>query len=430
MASHQLLLLLLQLGLLLLLALVLGRLGILIGMPAVVGELCAGVLVGPSVLGNVAPAFAEWLLPKDGEQYHLLDAVGQLGVLLLVGLVGLNVDFALVRRRGLTAARVSAAGFVVPLGLGIATGYLLPDSFLPSTADRTVFALFLGVAMCVSAIPVIAKTLLDMNLLHRNVGQLILAAGMVDDVFGWLLLSVVASMATIGVHLGRVGLSVLYLVGVVLVALLVGRPLVRAVLRLSARSREPGPTVATAVVIVLLAAAATHALGMEAIFGAFVAGLLIGSSSAFDKERLAPLQSVVLSVLAPLFFATAGLRMDLTALAEPIVLGAAVVVLLVAIVGKFTGAFIGALASRLNRWEAVALGAGMNARGVVEVVVAMVGLRLGVLNTETYTMVVLVAIVTSVMAPPVLRLATRRIEEVAGSELRMATDDLAEGPAR
>ncbi|GAA0914173.1 hypothetical protein Vau01_106550 [Virgisporangium aurantiacum] len=382
------------------------------------------------MLGNVAPAFAEWLLPKDGEQYHLLDAVGQLGVLLLVGLVGLNVDFALVRRRGLTAARVSAAGFVVPLGLGIATGYLLPDSFLPSTADRTVFALFLGVAMCVSAIPVIAKTLLDMNLLHRNVGQLILAAGMVDDVFGWLLLSVVASMATIGVHLGRVGLSVLYLVGVVLVALLVGRPLVRAVLRLSARSREPGPTVATAVVIVLLAAAATHALGMEAIFGAFVAGLLIGSSSAFDKERLAPLQSVVLSVLAPLFFATAGLRMDLTALAEPIVLGAAVVVLLVAIVGKFTGAFIGALASRLNRWEAVALGAGMNARGVVEVVVAMVGLRLGVLNTETYTMVVLVAIVTSVMAPPVLRLATRRIEEVAGSELRMATDDLAEGPAR
>jgi Kef-type K+ transport system membrane component KefB len=318
----------------------------------------------------------------------------------------------------------------VRLRLGIATGYLLPDSFLPSTADRTVFALFLGVAMCVSVIPVIAKTLLDMNVLHRNVGQLILAAGMVDDVFGWLLLSVVASMATIGVHLGHVGLSVLYLVGVVLVALLVGRPLVRAVLRLSARSREPGPTVATAVVIVLLAAAATHALGMEAIFGAFVAGLLIGSSGAFDKERLAPLQSVVLSVLAPLFFATAGLRMDLTALAEPVVLGAAVVVLLVAIVGKFTGAFIGAVASRLNRWEAVALGAGMNARGVVEVVVAMVGLRLGVLNTETYTLVVLVAIVTSVMAPPVLRLATRRIEEVAGSELRMATDDLAEGPAR
>lgn len=430
MPAHQLLLLLLQLGLLLLLALLLGRLGMLIGMPAVVGELCAGVLVGPSVLDHVAPAFAEWLLPKDVAQFHLLDAVGQLGVLLLVGLVGVNVDFALVRRRGLTAARVSVAGFVLPLGLGIATGYLLPDSFLPSTADRTVFALFLGVAMCVSAIPVIAKTLLDMNLLHRNVGQLILAAGMVDDVFGWLLLSVVASMATIGVHLGHVGLSVLYLVAVVLVALLVGRPLVRAALRLSARAREPGPTVATAVVIVLLAAAATHALGMEAIFGAFIAGLLIGSSGAVDTERLAPLQSVVLSVLAPLFFAMAGLRMDLTALADPAVLVAAVAVLLVAIVGKFTGAFIGALASRLNRWEAIALGAGMNARGVVEVVVAMVGLRLGVLNTEMYTMVVLVAIVTSLMAPPVLRLATRRIEEVAGGELRMATDDLAEGPAR
>jgi Kef-type K+ transport system membrane component KefB len=296
----------------------------------------------------------------------------------------------------------------------------LPASLLSAGADRTVFALFLGVAMCVSAIPVIAKTLLDMNLLHRNVGQLILAAGMVDDVFGWLMLSVVSAMATTGVRAGQVALSLLYLGAIIIVAVLVGRPAVRAALRLSGRSPEPGPTIATTVVIILLCAAATQALGMESIFGAFVAGVLIGSSGGLDLDRLAPLRTVVLAVLAPLFFATAGLRMDLTALGEPVVLAAALAVLLIAILGKFAGAYIGARASRLNRWEALALGSGMNARGVIEVIVAMVGLRLGVLSTATYTIVVLVAIVTSLMAPPVLRVAMQRVDDAAEDQLRRA----------
>jgi Kef-type K+ transport system membrane component KefB len=419
-AAHQLLVLLFQLGLLLLLALLLGRLAARFGMPAVVGELCAGVLLGPSLLDHVAPGIAAWLLPKQPGQFHLLDAIGQFGVLLLVGITGAQVDFILVRRRGATAVRVSVAGFVVPLGLGVGTGYLLPASLLSAGADRTVFALFLGVAMCVSAIPVIAKTLLDMNLLHRNVGQLILAAGMVDDVFGWLMLSVVSAMATTGVRAGQVALSLLYLGAIIIVAVLVGRPAVRAALRLSGRSPEPGPTIATTVVIILLCAAATQALGMGSIFGAFVAGVLIGSSGGLDLDRLAPLRTVVLAVLAPLFFATAGLRMDLTALGEPVVLAAALAVLLIAILGKFAGAYIGARASRLNRWEALALGSGMNARGVIEVIVAMVGLRLGVLSTATYTIVVLVAIVTSLMAPPVLRVAMQRVDDAAEDQLRRA----------
>lgn len=443
-AAHPLLVFLLQVSILLLLALLLGRLAVRLGMPAVVGELCTGVLLGPSVLEHVAPGLAGWLLPRDPTQFHLLDVVGQLGVLLLVGITGSEVNLALVRRLGGTAARVSVAGFVLPLGLGVATGYLLPASLLADSGDRMVFALFLGVAMCVSAIPVIAKTLMDMNLLHRKIGQLILSAGMVDDVFGWLMLSVVSAMATTGLRAGQVGLSLLYLVGFVAIALLVGRPLVRTALRLSSRSADAGPSMATAVVIVLLGAAASHALGLEAVFGAFVAGILIGTcadnpplvgslptnpvrpadsrrpAQGFDLSRLGPLRAVVLGVLAPLFFATAGLRMDLTALREPMVLASAVAVLLVAILGKFAGAYIGARASRLNRWEALALGAGMNARGVIEVIVAMVGLRLGVLSTAAYTIVVLVAIVTSLMAPPILRIAMRRVDQLAEEHVKGA----------
>jgi Kef-type K+ transport system membrane component KefB len=428
--AHQILILLLQIGILLLLALLLGRLAVRFGMPAIVGELCAGVVVGPSVLSHIAPDFYNWLLPHDSAQFHLLDAIGQIGVLLLVGLTGVSMDLGLMRRRGGTAAGISVAGVALPLGLGVLTGLLLPASLLPGSAERSTFALFLGVAMGVSAIPVIAKTLMELRLLHRNVGQLTLCAVMIDDIVGWLLLSIVAAMATGGVRAGNVLLSIGYLALVIGCAVL-ARPMVRAALRVAERHdrrREDGVTVAFVTILVLLGAAATQAMHLEAVFGAFVCGILISSCGVVNVARLAPLRSVVLSVLAPLFFATAGLRMDLTALGRPKILLAGLVVLLVAIFGKFVGAYSGARLSRIGHWEALALGAGMNARGVIEVIIAMVGLRLGVLSAEVYTIIVLVAIVTSLMAPPILRLAMARVEHTAEERLRAATDEFP-GPA-
>jgi Kef-type K+ transport system membrane component KefB len=259
---------------------------------------------------------------------------------------------------------------------------------------------------------------MDLGLLHRDVGQLTLTAGMIDDAFGWLMLSIVSAMATVGLRAGNVVLSLLYVLAVVVFAFTLGRPIVRYALSLSARATESGPTVATAAVLVILAAAGTQALGLEAVFGAFIAGILIGMARGVDPARLAPLRTVVLSGFAPIFFATAGLRMDLTALGDPVVLLTGLVVLALAILGKFVGAYLGARASRLNRWEALALGAGLNARGVIEVVVAMVGLRLGILSSEVYTIIVLVAIVTSLMAPPILRLTMSHVEETAEEELR------------
>jgi Kef-type K+ transport system membrane component KefB len=414
--AHELLVFILQLGLLLGLAVLLGRLAERLRMPAIVGELTVGVLLGPSLLDHLAPGLRF-------TQLHLLDAVGQVGVLLLVAITGIQLDFGLVRRRGSTAAKVSVAGLVIPLVLGVAAGYLLPASLLGEGTSVTVFALFLGVATCVSAIPVIAKTLTDMKLLHRNIGQLCLTAGMVDDAFGWFMLSIVSAMATTGVRTGQIVLSLISLVALVPFAIWIGRPLVRWTMRAATRSAEPGPAVAVAVVLVLLSAAGTHALGLEAILGAFVCGALIGRSGHADAEWLAPLRTIVLSVLAPLFFATAGLRMDLTLLARPAVLAASGVVLGVAIVGKFLGAYLGALLSRMSGWEALALGAGMNARGVIEVIVAMVGLRLGIINTEMYTIVIVVAIVTSLMAPPILRIAMRRVEITSEERLRRAAQD-------
>ncbi|MFJ4712052.1 cation:proton antiporter [Streptomyces sp. NPDC088785] len=404
--ADQVLTFLLQAGALLGTALLLGRLARRVNLPAIVGELLAGVLLGPSVLG----ALGVWHGPSP-DQMHLLDAAGQIGVLLLVGLSGFELDLRLVRTRGATAARISLGGLLLPLALGVAAGFVIPLSLLSGGADRPVVALFLGVAMCVSAIPVIAKTLLDMNLLHRNVGQLTLTASVIDDVFGWLLLSVVSAMATTGLRAGTVLTSVLEIAAVLLVAAFVLRPVARTVLR-------RGPSIAPVTVIILLGAAATQALHIEAVFGAFVCGVVI-SSVLPRPESLAPLRTVVLTVLAPLYFALAGLRMDLTALGDPRIALTATAILVLAIAGKFVGAGVGASLSGLNRWEALACGAGMNARGVIEVIVAMTGLRLGVLNGAAYTVIVLVAIVTSLMAPPLLRKSMDRVEHTAEEQMRL-----------
>lgn len=420
-AGHDLLVFLIQVGALLGLAVILGRLAVRVGLPAVVGELLTGVLIGPSLLGHLTPELWHWLFPARAPQANMINAVAQIGVLLLVGLSGMHVDLNLIRRRGATAVRVSLGGLLIPLGFGVALGWLLPATLRSPTVDRTTFAFFLGVALCVSAIPVIAKTLLDMKLLHRDVGQLTLAAGAVDDAVGWCLLSVVSAMALGGAHGWGITLTVAEIIAFLIAAAVLGRPLARALFTLAGRSKDTGPAVATAVALIIGGAAITQSLGLEPAFGAFVAGTLLGARrvrEVIDPVRLAPLRTFVLWVGAPIFLATAGLRMDLASLGQLSVLLSALVVLSVAVIGKFAGAYLGARLSRLSAREGFALGAGMNARGVVEIVVAMAGLRLGVITTSTYTIIVLVAVVTSVMAPPLLRRAMAGLDHTAQERLR------------
>lgn len=418
-ASHQLLVLLCEVGLLLILAFALGRLATRLKMPAIVGELCAGVLVGPSVLAHLAPAVSAWLLPPDPAQIHLLDAVAQVGLLLLVGITGIQVDLQLIRRRAGSAATTGIVGLVIPLAAGIGVALLLPASLIPAHASRTTFALFVGVAVGVSAMPVIAKTLTDLRLLHRDIGQLILCAVTVDDTLGWLLLAIVSAMAAGQLAATGVGRLLGGLALVIAVAI-VSRPVVHAGLQAATARAEPGPLIATIVILIILASAGTQAVGLEAVFGAFICGIVISSCGGVEPARLAPLRVPVLSVLAPLYFATAGLRMNLTALVRPPVLLAGLAVLAVAIVTKFAAAYAGARLSRLGHWPALALGAGMNSRGVVEVIVATVGLQLGLLSPAMYTIIVLVAIITSVMAPPLLRYATARIDATAEETMRVS----------
>jgi Kef-type K+ transport system membrane component KefB len=408
-SGHVLFLFLFQVGLLLAVAVGLGRLARHVGLPSLVGEIGAGIILGPSVLQNAWPGFASAVFPSQAEQFHLLDAVGQLGVLLLVAFAGTDLDMAAARRNSGKTLTISVFGLVVPLAAGVAVGFVLPQSLRGNESNDSSFVLFVGVALCVSAIPVIAKTLTDMGLMHRNVAQLTLGAAIVDDTVAWFLLSVVAALAIGGLTTGTVISVLAALLGTLLFALLIARPLIKRLMGWVTSKADPAHASAVTVVLVLLSAAGTHAVGLEALLGAFLCGILIRRYLPPKAAVMVPLRTVMTGVLAPVFFATAGLRMDLTELLEPSVALAAATVLLVAIIGKFVGAYIGSRLSRLGRWEAVAVGSALNARGVVEIVIAMTGLRLGVISSEMFTIIVLVAIVTSLMAPPLLRFSMRRV---------------------
>src|SRR5438270_7516852 len=424
--GQELLLLLVQFGLLLAVARTLGEVARRFRLPSVVGELLAGVVLGPSLLGAVAPRVFHTVFPSRPEQVHLLEALSWLGVLMLLILTGLETDLELIARKGKGALGISLGGILLPFVSGVALGFVIPGAFVARAYQRGVFALFVGTAMSTSAIPVIAKVLMDMDLIRRDIGQITLAAGMIDDTMGWILLSVVAGLAARGVvdpaSVGKSIASVLIVLGL---SLTVGRRLVAALIR--AVDNRIGGDMAKITTLVLLALALgslTQSLGLETVLGAFIAGVLVGRVKRFDHHAAETFKVVALGVFAPVFFAVSGLRVDLAQLLHPGVLVVAGIVLAVAILGKFAGVYAGARLTRLGHWEALSLGAGMNARGAMEIIVATIGLSLGILTPKMYSIILLTAIATSLMAPPLLRWTIGRVEMDEEERRRLQTEDL------
>lgn len=408
---HELLLVIVQLTVLLLVARTLGEVFRSIGQPAVVGELLAGVLLGPSVLGLIAPGLYETLFLVSEEQFHLLEVISWLGLLMLLIVTGLETDIDLIVNKGRTAVVLSLGGIVVPFASGFALGWVLPTAFIAAPGQRVVFSLFLATAMSISAIPVIAKVLIELDVVRRDIGQLILAAGMVDDTIGWILLATVAGLARTGVF--DVGSAVTTIVSVVLflgVAFTIGRRFTVELVRWVDNTLGSDVALLSTLMILALAAGAiTQYVGLEAILGAFVVGVLVGQVKRFDYDLRRAFEAITLSIFAPVFFAIAGLRMDVASLADPTVFGVGLVVLGVACFGKFAGILGVSPFAGLSRWEGVTIGGGMNARGAMEIIVATIGLGAGILTVEMYSIIVAIAIVTSLMAPAIMRWSIPKI---------------------
>ena len=423
---HELLLLLLQISFLLFAARALGELMRLISLPPVVGELLAGVLLGPSIFGAIAPAWQSYIFPHSQEQSNLLGAISWLGVLFLLVVTGLETDLNLILRKGKSALFVSLGGIIVPFVIGFGLGWVLPESFLTGPDKRLVFSLFIATAMSISAVPVIAKVLMDMNLIRRDIGQVTLAAGMTDDTIGWILLSVVSGLAHSGqFDLKSVAISVGSAILFLVLSFTIGRSVVDRIFRWT--DENIGGVTASlsmAIILSLLAAALTHELGLEAALGAFAFGILIGESRRFNHEAGHILEVITAGFLAPIFFASAGLKVDLLKLLVPQTLIFGLIVLAVACFGKFLGAYTGARIGGLSHWEGLAMGSGMNARGAMEIIVATIGLSLGILNEQMYSIIVMVAIITSLMAPPLLRWTLSRVEIGEEEAVRLELEEL------
>ncbi|MEZ5225871.1 MAG: cation:proton antiporter [Acidimicrobiales bacterium] len=338
----------------------------------------------------------------------MLFTVGWLGVMLLLVSTGFETDLGLIRRLGGAAAWVSTGSLIVPMAAGLFVGWSIPSVFVGEETERYVFALFIAAALSISSLPVIAKILTEMGLMRRNFGQLTLAAGMANDVLGWLLLGFVAGLARGGLDIGKLAFTVVGLGVFFVFAFTVGKRLVDLSLR---RVRLNGDDPVSGLVVVLVTALVfgviTQWLHVEAVLGAFVAGVVLARSRFAEHRLIAPVESVTTAFLAPVFFATAGLRVDLGLLADLETLAWALLVVAVASVSKFAGAWVGARFGQLSSREGAALGVGLNARGALEVVIATVGLSLGVLNERSYTIVVLMAMATSMLAPPLLRRVLR-----------------------
>ncbi|MBB4915664.1 cation:proton antiporter [Streptosporangium saharense] len=375
-----------------------------IGQPGVVGELLAGVLLGPSILGWLWPAAAAVVIPDDRLAAAPLNTVAWLGVALLLVLTGLETDLATVRRLGRASTLIAVGALGLPFAAGIGLGTLMPESFHGSGANRTAFVLFIAIALSISSLPVIARILTELGLIRSDAGQVIIAVAMTNDLAGWAALGLVTALAGAGTL--SVGMVATLLGGVVLllvVALTVGQRLTDAALRaVRDRGAEHGGLV-VAVVATGVFAALAHLVGSDAVIGAYLAGLLLGRSRFFPAQLRNQIEPITVTILAPVFFATAGLRLDLTALASTEALLWAGAVLACAVLTKVIGALGGARLARLGTRDGLMIAAGLNARGAVEVVIATVGLQAGVLSTTAYTAIVLMALVTTVMAPPVLR---------------------------
>ena len=382
-----------------------------IGQPAVMGQLLAGVLLGPSVFGALSPELQHALFPGTHEQSGMIGAVSQLGILMLLLLTGMETDLSLIRKTRRAAFSVSLAGIAVPFLCGVLVGEFLPDSMLPNPDHRLVTTLFLGTALAISSVKIVAMAVREMDFMRRTLGQVIVAAAIIDDTIGWIILAIILGLAQHGtIELGSLAQSVFGTLLFLAASFTIGRRLVFLLIRWANDNLVSDvPVITTILVVMGVMALITHAIGVHTVLGAFVAGILVGQSPILTRHIDEQLRGLIVALFMPVFFGLAGLSANLDVLADPPMLLLSLGLILIASIGKFSGAFLGGAFGGFAWRESFALGWGMNARGSTEVIVATIGLATGALSQTLFTMILAMAVVTTMAMPPMLRWSLSRV---------------------
>ena len=376
------------------------------GQPTVIGEIFAGVLLGPSLLGLISPELMGFLFPPAS--LTPLKLISQVGVLLFMFAVGMEVDAPALRRKAQSAIVVSHSSIVFPFLLGVLLALAFFHQLSPPNVPFTAFALFMGIAMSITAFPVLMRILQERGLIHTPLGQNALTCAAIDDVTAWCLLAVVIAIINAS-GFADVWRTLALTGGFIVLMVAVLRPLTE---RLIERTYAPGAantglTTAT-LLLAMLGACSTEAIGIHAFFGAFLAGVIIPAHSPFRTALGDKLQTVSAVLLMPLFFAFSGLRTQVGLLNSAQDWALCGLIVAVAIIGKLCGGMFAARWTGQSWRQAFAIGVLMNTRGLMELIVLNIGYDLGILSPRVFTMLVIMALVTTVMTGPLLTLALRR----------------------
>lgn len=371
-------------------------------MPLVVGELLAGICLGPSLLGKYFPRLNEVVFTTQGHVGLVLNGISTVSVIMLLFAAGMEVEFSVIRQQSKTALKTSFVGLISTLTLGYFSGNMLFPYFGDGAqSSQLVFSLFFATAMAITALPVIARTLMDLDLFKTKIGMIIIAAAMFDDVIGWILFSVVLGMMHSGTSsyefLNTLGLTLLYAV----VILTAGRILINKSLPWAQRNLSwPGGVLAFSLGFAFLGAAFTEKIGIHAIFGTFIMGIAIGDSAHLNEKTRDIIHQFITNIFAPLFFVFIGFKVDFIANFDLVLV---LIVTGIAVVTKLLGAGLGALWGKLTVKQALAVGFGMNARGAMEIVLGLLALQAGLITMPLFVALVVMAVLTSILAGPMLK---------------------------
>ncbi|MBW4440785.1 MAG: cation:proton antiporter [Plectolyngbya sp. WJT66-NPBG17] len=370
--------------------------------PLVIGEIVAGIMLGPSLFGMIAPSVAAWLFPP--ETIPFLGVLSQIGLIFFMFLIGLELDPKYLKNGLNVAILVSHVSILVPFSLGTLASLLLYPLVSYEGVSFTAFALFLGAAMSITAFPVLARIITENNLQNSRLGALALTCAAVDDVTAWCLLALAIAVTRYNNMIAAVP-TILEAIAYIAFMLTAGRLLLKQFAALYDRTGKLNQTVLAIIyMVVVVSALITELIGIHLIFGAFLVGVVMPKHPGLTRELAQKTEDFVLTFLLPVFFAYSGLRTQIGLLNRPVLWGLCAIVVAVAIVGKYVGTYVAARVSGVEKREASALGWLMNTRGLTELIVLNIGLSLNVISPLLFTMLVIMALVTTFMTSPLLEL--------------------------
>lgn len=398
---NEMITLLVAVGLLIGLARIFGELFAWLRQPPIIGEFCAGIVLGPTVLGALSPAAHAALFPATGAFPIALEALTKTSVILFLLVAGLEVDLSIIKRERKAVLSVSILGMMLPFGLGFLSAWYIPAiAANAGTANPVAFSMFFATALAISALPVIAKILMDLGIFRSDVGMVVIAAAIVNDLAGWIIFGVILGAIGAGSHANPI-VTVAGLLAFAAAIIFIGRPLFNRIIPwLHAHASWPGGILGFTLSMAFLFAAGAEWLGAHGIFGAFLFGVALGDSPHLRSHTRHTLEQFIGFIFAPLFFASVGIRVNFVANFDLMLV---VTVLFLGTVGKLAGCWLGARLSGMGRRESWAIGVALNARGAMEIILGLLALHAGLIGERMFVALVVMALFTSMTSAALLR---------------------------